>query len=74
MTGYYDLVLGLIPLALAGISGALVAAGVPLTTAIPIAGVVAVALIGHALFVRGPVETTTPPSGSSDAPAFGSAD
>jgi hypothetical protein len=57
MTGYYDLVLGLIPLALAGISGALVFSGVPLTTAIPMASVVAVGLIGHAMFVRAPVDS-----------------
>jgi hypothetical protein len=57
MTGYYDLVLGLIPLALAGISGALVLGGVSLTTAIPLASVVAVGLIGHAMFVRAPVDS-----------------
>lgn len=55
MTGYYDMVLGLIPLALAGISGALVQIGVELTTAIPLASLVAVFLIGHAMFVRTPV-------------------
>jgi len=42
MTGYYDIVLGLIPLALAGITGVLVLAGFALTTAIPLASVVAV--------------------------------
>lgn len=60
MTGYYDLVLGLIPLALAGITGVLSFAGFSLTTAIPLASVVAVGLIGHAMFIRTPVDA--PPS------------
>ena len=57
MTGYYDIVLGLIPLAMAGITGSLVLAGFALTTAIPLASVVAVGLIGHAMFVRAPVDS-----------------
>lgn len=56
MTGYYDAVLGLIPLALAGVSIALWAAGLQWTTAIPLASVVSVGLIGHAMFVRTPVD------------------
>jgi hypothetical protein len=56
MTGYYDIVLGLIPLAMAGITGGLLLAGFALTTAIPLASVVAVALIGHAMFVNAPVD------------------
>ncbi|MDS0281519.1 hypothetical protein [Haloarcula onubensis] len=56
MTGYYDIVLGLIPLAMAGITGSLVLAGFALTTAIPLASVVAVGLIGHAMFVNAPVD------------------
>lgn len=60
MTGYYDIVLGLIPLAMAGITGGLMAVGVSLTTAIPLASLVAVALIGHAMFVRAPVDPTPP--------------
>lgn len=59
MTGYYDIVLGLIPLALAGITGVLVLAGFALTMAIPLASLVAVGLIGHAMFVRTPVDTPT---------------
>lgn len=58
MTGYYDVVLGLIPLAMAGITGSLFAVGFELTTAIPMASVVAVGLIGHAMFVRAPVDPT----------------
>ena len=60
MTGYYDLVLGLIPLALVGITGTLTVAGLSLTTAVPLAATVAVGLIGHAMFVNGPVESTSP--------------
>jgi hypothetical protein len=54
MAHYYDLVLGLIPLALGGISAVLAAIGVSLTVAVPLAAAVAVALIGHGMFVRGP--------------------
>jgi hypothetical protein len=67
MTGYYDAVLGLIPVSLAGISGALTAVGVELSTAIPLASLVAVALIGHAMFVNAPVDTS--PSVSDSQPA-----
>ena len=54
MTGYYDLILGLIPLALGGITTVLVGFGLSLTAAVPLAAAVAVALIGHGLFVRAP--------------------
>lgn len=57
MTGYYDIILGLIPLAMASITGAMSLAGFGLTTAIPMASVVTVGLIGHAMFVRAPVDT-----------------
>ena len=60
MTGYYDIVLGLIPLALAGITGALLLAGFTITTAVPLAASVSVALVGHALFVRSPTDEPTP--------------
>ncbi|MGB9932978.1 hypothetical protein [Haloarcula amylolytica] len=56
MTGYYDIILGLIPLAMAGITATLFAGGFALTTAIPMASVVTVGLIGHAMFVRAPVD------------------
>lgn len=58
MTGYYDYVLGLIPLTLLGFTALLQVAGVSLTAAIPVASSVPVLLIGHALFVNGPVEST----------------
>ncbi|AFK20542.1 hypothetical protein E6P09_12425 [Haloferax mediterranei ATCC 33500] len=54
MTGYYDYILGLIPLALIGITGSLVVVGLQLTMAVPMAAGVAALLTGHALFVNGP--------------------
>lgn len=66
MTGYYDIVLGLIPLAMAGITGGLILAGFALTTAIPLASVVAVGLIGHAMFVRAPVDQPTPEAAQAE--------
>ncbi|WP_436928419.1 hypothetical protein [Halosimplex halobium] len=72
MTGYYDLVLGLIPLALGGIAALLAAFGFALTTAIPVASVVAVGLIGHAMFVNGPVDSA--PRSSTDDGGFQPAD
>ncbi|WP_276271466.1 hypothetical protein [Haloarcula litorea] len=67
MTGYYDIVLGLIPLAMAGITGVLSISGFALTTAIPMASVVAVGLIGHAMFVRAPVDPTPEVPGHDDS-------
>lgn len=68
MMGYYDVVLGLIPLALTGITGALVVAGVTLTVAVPLASLVAGALIGHAMFVRGPVDEVLPSEETGTTP------
>ena len=70
MTGYYDLVLGLIPLAFGAIAAFLAVIGVSLTTAIPLASVVAVGLIGHAMFVNGPIDSASAP----DETGFQSAD
>ena len=56
MMGYYDFVLGLIPASLLGITGSLHVAGFELTSAVPIAALVAVLVVGHAMFVRAPVE------------------
>ncbi|MFB6267165.1 MAG: hypothetical protein ABEI31_05865 [Halodesulfurarchaeum sp.] len=55
MTEYYDLVLGLIPVVLLGFGGGLQFAGLAQTTAITVGGLVAVGVVGHALFVNGPV-------------------
>ena len=65
MTGYYDYVLGAIPLALFGISGSLTFAGLSLTTAVPLAACVAVLLIGHALFVNAPVQSVNSTSSTN---------
>ena len=54
MAGYYDVVLGLIPIALLGITAALTVVGLSLTTAVPVAALTAIGLIGHAMFVNGP--------------------
>lgn len=64
MTGYYDIVLALIPIALLGIGGALLVAGVPQAIAVSLAGTIAVGMIGHAIFVNGPVES---PATTTDA-------
>lgn len=58
MTGYYDLVLALIPVALLGIGGLLLSAGVPQPIAVSLAGTASVGMIGHAIFVNGPVATS----------------
>ena len=56
MTGYYDYVLGAIPLALIGGTGLLSATGLSLGAAIPLAAALAVLVIGHALFVNAPTD------------------
>ncbi|MFB6082795.1 MAG: hypothetical protein ABEJ94_00950 [Halorientalis sp.] len=72
MTEYYDYVLGLIPVSVAGISAGLLGAGLASTVAISVALLFAIGLIGHALFVNGPVDDVTPtaPAASQDAPQF----
>lgn len=60
MANYYDFVLGFIPLALLGLGGGLHVAGLALTTALTVGGLVAVGLVGHALFVNGPVDAPAP--------------
>ncbi|AFO56029.1 MULTISPECIES: hypothetical protein [unclassified Natrinema] len=57
MTGYYDIVLGLIPVALLGITAALLFVGLSLTTAIPLGSLAAMGIIGHAMFVNTPVDS-----------------
>ncbi len=69
MTTYYDAVLGLIPLALVGIVGTLVVAGFELTTAVPVASSFSIAVIGHALFVNGPVDGETVETAGDDESA-----
>ncbi|MFB6121414.1 MAG: hypothetical protein ABEJ68_09895 [Halobacteriaceae archaeon] len=65
MPGYYDLVLALIPLALFGIATALHVGGLVLTGAVSVAGVVTLGVIGHAMFVRGPVDEVARSSGTA---------
>lgn len=56
MTGYYDYVLGLIPAALLAVPIALSVFGIPLSVAVSVGGVASALLIGHAMFVNGPVD------------------
>jgi len=63
MAGYYDLVLGLVPLGLGVVAGALTLLGYEPTVAIPAGSVFAIALIGHAMFVRAPTDAA--PEGES---------
>ena len=75
MVQYYDLVLGLIPLALGGITALLAAVVVSLTLAVPLAAAVSVALIGHGMFVRAPGASQVPqPTSQSETRGFNSAD
>lgn len=68
MAGYYDFVLGLIPLALGGIAAVLTGVGFELTTAVQLGSVAAVALIGHALFVNAPVDSLSGSGGPVSEP------
>lgn len=67
MDRYYDVVLALIPVALLGLGGSLFFAGMGLQLAVTVAGLTAVSLIAHALFVNGPGSATqnTANSGTS---------
>ncbi|MFB6123533.1 MAG: hypothetical protein ABEJ78_08750 [Haloferacaceae archaeon] len=56
MTGYYDYVLGVIPLVLFGLTAVLSGVGLQLTQAVPVGAGAAVLVIGHALFVKAPVD------------------
>ena len=72
MPGYYDLVLGAIPSTLFGVSGMLHLSGVEFTTAVPLAGLIAVAIMGHAMFIRAPGSgghTGTPGTTGATEPA-----
>jgi hypothetical protein len=53
---YYDAILGLIPLALLTLTGGLLLGGLALTMAVPIAASVSAGMIGHAMFVKAPVD------------------
>lgn len=68
---YYDLILGLISLAMGSIPALVAVFDVSLTLAIPLAAAVSVALIGHGLFVRPP---NASPESQSESQPFSSAD
>lgn len=53
---YYDAVLALIPVSFLGAILPLLAVGIPMTQAVLLGGAVSVALIGHAMFIRAPVD------------------
>ena len=79
MSRYYDYVLGLIPAGLIGVTAFLNLVGLSLTAAVPVGAGVALALMGHAMFVRAPLEGadgtatgSTPPSGSGPLAGSGS--
>lgn len=54
MARYYDIILALIPASLIGVTTILTVAGLSAITAVPLGAVVALVLIGHALFVNSP--------------------
>ncbi|OYR68661.1 hypothetical protein [Halorubrum ezzemoulense] len=60
MTGYYDYVLGLIPVALIGVTASLTLVGLSLTSALPVGAVAAATVMAHAMFVRNPVADGAP--------------
>ena len=64
MTGYYDALLVLIPVALVGVSAALAAVGAANTTAVTLGGVVAAGLVAHGLFVNEPSNADAAPESS----------
>ena len=55
MMGYYDIVLGLIPVSLVGVTTSLIIIGLPLTVAVLPASMIALGLMGHAMFINSPV-------------------
>ena len=69
MTGYYDYVLGAIPVALLGITTVLTVFGFSLTTALPLGATVSMGFIGHAMFVRAPTDSSIPQSTPSTTAA-----
>ncbi|MXR19380.1 hypothetical protein [Halobacterium bonnevillei] len=73
MTGYYDLLLVLLPASLFGLSGTLYAAGLGLTLALTVGGLVATGLTAHGLFVNDPSSAAAEPTSRSSA-ALESAD
>lgn len=54
MVEYYDIILGLIPVSLGGLTALFVTAGMSLVFSITIASIVTIGLMGHAMFINGP--------------------
>jgi hypothetical protein len=69
MAGYYDYVLVLIPLAMLTIVGLLTTFGWSAVSAAPVGAGVSTLVIGHALFIRAPVDSPVDASTLQDAPA-----
>ncbi|CAI49991.1 uncharacterized protein NP_3800A [Natronomonas pharaonis DSM 2160] len=76
MTGYYDIVLGLIPASLIGLTALFVFGGLSLSASVPLASVATIGLMGHAMFVNapGPSEPATSRPADSAAQTGVSAD
>ena len=64
MAGYYDIVLGLIPLSLVGLTALFLTTGLSLSVAVPLASTAAIGLMCHAMFVNAPAVGT----GGTDDP------
>jgi hypothetical protein len=64
MADYYDYVLGVVPLSMVSVTALLAVVGVQIAIAVPVGAAASAAVIGHALFVNGPVAPTP-----ADAPA-----
>lgn len=62
---YYDVVLLLIPLLFLGVGGSLTVDGLSTTVAVPVGGLLAMGVIGHALFVRSPTRRVEPQMAST---------
>lgn len=58
MTEYYDIILGLIPVSLAGLTGLFVTAGMSVLLSLALASVATLGLMGHAMFVNAPGRST----------------
>jgi hypothetical protein len=54
MANYYDVVLALVPLVLATVTGTLILSGTTLTSAVSAGALATLPIIGHAMFVRTP--------------------
>jgi hypothetical protein len=69
MTDYYDIILGLIPLTVGGVTAVLAAVGLSVSLAVSVGSLLSVGLIGHAMFVRAPVGEAPSRSGGDVPPS-----